>query len=76
MDDLGNFLVDICRGEHQASWFTISMLAVGLIYVLSPIDAIPDAIPFVGIVDDAFVLNLIYKAIKDEFNDWKAMNEN
>ena len=48
------------------------MVAVGLIYLLSPIDLIPDAIPVAGIIDDAFVLKLIYDAIKDEINNWKS----
>jgi len=48
------------------------MVAVGLIYLLSPIDLIPDAMPVVGTIDDAFVLKLIYDAIKDELDRWKA----
>ena len=48
------------------------MVAVGLIYLLSPIDLIPDAIPVVGIIDDAFVLKLIYDAINDEIENWKS----
>ena len=48
------------------------MVAVGLIYLLSPVDLIPDAIPVVGIIDDAFVLKLIYDAIKDEIGNWKS----
>ena len=48
------------------------MVAVGLIYLLSPVDLIPDAIPVVGIVDDAFVLKLIYDAVKDEISNWKS----
>lgn len=52
------------------------MVAVGLIYLLSPIDLIPDAIPFVGVIDDAFVLKLIYDAIKDEIANWKTQRTN
>lgn len=70
--DFGKFSNDICAGKHKASWFTISMVIVALIYVLSPIDIVPDAIPVAGIIDDAFVLKLVYNAIKDEFNQWKA----
>lgn len=70
--DFGNFSNDICTGKHKASWFTISMVVVALIYVLSPIDIVPDAIPVAGIIDDAFVLKLVYNAIEDEFNQWKS----
>ena len=73
--DFGDFLIDVVRGEWKASWFAITMVAVGLAYLLMPIDLIPDLtpIPFpgVGYIDDAFVLSLVYKAIKDEFDDWR-----
>ena len=48
------------------------MVAVGLIYLLSPVDLIPDAIPVAGMIDDAFVLKLIYDARKDEIDNWKS----
>lgn len=70
--DLYDFIKDICSGKYKASWFAITMVAVGLIYLLSPIDLIPDAIPVAGIIDDAFVLKLIYDAIKDEISNWKS----
>ena len=70
------FIKDICNGKYKASWFAITMVAVGLIYLLSPIDLIPDAIPFVGVIDDAFVLKLIYDAIKDEIANWKTQRTN
>lgn len=70
--DFGNFTKDICTGKYKASWFTISMIVVALIYILSPIDIIPDAIPVAGIIDDAFVIKLVYDAIQDEFEKWKA----
>ena len=67
-----NFIKDICSGQYKASWFAISMVTVGLIYILSPIDIVPDFIPVVGIIDDAFVLKLIYDAVKDELHRWKS----
>lgn len=69
--DFGDFLKDICKGSYKASWFTISMVVVGLVYILSPVDLIPDFIPGIGVIDDAFVIMVIYSAIKDEFEEWK-----
>ena len=66
------FIKDVCLKRYSASWFAVSMVAVGLVYIVSPIDLIPDAIPALGIIDDAFVLKLIYDAVKDEFDKWKA----
>lgn len=46
--DIGAFLKDVCKGDYKASWFTLSLLAVAVVYVLSPVDLISDAIPLVG----------------------------
>lgn len=74
--DFGSFIKDVVTGEYKASWFAITMIATGLAYILSPIDIIPDVIPITGIIDDVFVLKLIYDAIKDEFNTWKLNKGN
>lgn len=72
--DFGMFLKDICTGKYKASWFTISMVAAAIIYLLLPVDLIPDFIPVIGQIDDAIVLWMVYKAIQDEFNAWKQVN--
>ena len=43
---------------------------------MSPIDAIPDFIPFVGIIDDAAVVALVLRALRKDvapFVDWEAL---
>ena len=45
-----------------------------LLYVLSPIDLIPDFIPVVGYVDDALVVAVCIKLVQadlDKYRDWK-----
>ena len=69
--DFGKFLKDICTGQYKCSWFTITMIATAILYVISPVDIIPDSVPIVGIIDDAFVINMIYNVIKDEFEKWR-----
>lgn len=73
--DFGQFAKDVSAGRWKASWFAISMVAVGLIYIISPVDLIPDAIPVVGWLDDAYVLKLIYGTVKDEFEAWRRANK-
>ena len=70
--DFCAFIKDICTGKYKASWFAVTMVTVGLIYIISPIDLIPDVVPVVGVIDDAFVLKLIYDAVKDEIGNWKS----
>jgi uncharacterized membrane protein YkvA (DUF1232 family) len=47
------------------------MIATAILYIISPVDIIPDVVPIVGIIDDAFVINMIYNVIKDEFEEWR-----
>src|SRR5262245_5545886 len=39
---------------------TVAVLAVAVLYFLSPLDAIPDELPRVGTMDDALVLQLAF----------------
>ena len=41
--------------QFQISRETKTILIIGLLYVISPIDLIPDAIPVLGLVDDVLV---------------------
>ena len=53
------------------------LLACATLYVVSPIDAIPDFIPFVGIIDDAAVLALVLRALRKDvapFVDWESLH--
>jgi uncharacterized membrane protein YkvA (DUF1232 family) len=46
----------------------------GLIYFLSPIDIVPDFVPFLGFIDDIFILNLVYKQVindLEKYKEWK-----
>lgn len=45
----------------QIPYYTISLLAVSLLYLVDPIDVIPDWIPGVGSADDALLFELAFK---------------
>ena len=50
-------------------------MVAGLIYVVSPVDAIPDPIPVAGYLDDAAVIAWIIKSVRDEldaFREWEV----
>jgi len=58
---------------------TIIAIVGALIYVLSPIDLIPDGIPVIGYIDDAAVLAFAYKLVHDdvtEYKEWKEAKNN
>ncbi|MGP9558159.1 YkvA family protein [Psychrobacter sp. AOP7-A1-24] len=77
-DDLMLFMSlvkDYYKGDYRKIPFkTISAGVIGAIYVLNPIDLIPDSIPFIGHIDDALVLKFCLKqARKDlqKYKEWK-----
>lgn len=53
---------------------SLMMILVAVIYFVSPVDLIPDAIPVAGFIDDALVVSLAIKQVKsdlDAFMDWE-----
>ena len=48
-----------------------------LIYIVSPFDLIPDAIPVIGHIDDLFLLGFVLKMIHsdiEEYREWRIKN--
>ena len=78
MDDakiLFSLLRDYANGSYRnVPWNIIASVGASLLYVLSPIDLIPDFIPVLGYLDDAaviaFCLNLIEKDLA-AYKAWK-----
>ena len=63
-------------GEYrQVSTETLLLIIGAVIYFVNPFDMIPDFIPFIGYIDDAFVVGLTLKSVKgelDAFIDWET----
>ena len=54
---------------------TIVLVVAGLLYLVSPIDAIIDAIPVLGFLDDALVLGWVFRQVRwelDAFREWET----
>ena len=81
---IGNFkllyslIKDYWKGEYRdVSHWSILVFFAGIIYVISPIDIIPDFLPLVGQIDDAIILVLcMYFLEKDlhKYKEWKIKN--
>ena len=50
---------------------TIIAIAGSLLYVLAPLDVIPDFIPLAGYLDDAGIISLCIKFVKDDLDKYK-----
>lgn len=63
------------RGEYRAvPRYTIAAVVAAFLYVLTPLDLLPDFIPFVGLLDDALMLSLCLRWVGNDlqaFEDWR-----
>ena len=78
-DDLMTFLRLIkawAKGTYrQAPWKSIALVIGAVLYFVSPLDAIPDWIPIVGFMDDAFIIGFVMRAIRKDvraFREWES----
>lgn len=66
---------DYWSGKYRKiPYFSIAAIVFTLLYVLSPIDLIPDFIPVIGLLDDAAVVNIcLFLVLQDlrEYEAWK-----
>ena len=64
------------RGEYRAiSPKALISVVAGLMYFLSPIDAIPDFIPMFGMLDDIAVLAWVMKTLEGELSAFRAWRD-
>jgi uncharacterized membrane protein YkvA (DUF1232 family) len=63
-------------GEYKdISLKSILILIGALLYFINPFDAVPDALPVIGYVDDVGVVAWVLKTLKDEiekFRSWET----
>jgi uncharacterized membrane protein YkvA (DUF1232 family) len=66
------------RGEYRAvPATTLLIIVAALIYLLNPLDLLPDWIPGLGFLDDAFILTLAIRRTReaiDQFLAWESSN--
>ena len=63
-------------GEYKDIALKSILILIGaILYFLNPFDAVPDAIPAIGYLDDVSVVAWVLKTLKDEiqkFRDWES----
>ena len=63
------------RGEYEIDLGSLALLITAVIYVISPIDAAPDFLPFIGWLDDVSVVGIIFKILEDMISKFEKYEE-
>ena len=73
-------MIRMIRDYQRAEYRDISeqnllIIVAAIIYFVSPFDVIPDWVPLLGLIDDAFVISLALKSVRldlDTFMAWET----
>ncbi|WP_373057090.1 YkvA family protein [Zunongwangia sp. H14] len=72
-------LQDYRKGVYSGvPWFTIAAISFAVLYILNPMDIVPDFIPGLGYVDDFAVMTIGLRFIESDLHkylDWKLAEE-
>ncbi|MAN59946.1 MAG: hypothetical protein CMC08_08955 [Flavobacteriaceae bacterium] len=73
-----NMLKDVRKGDYpNIPWFTIATIVFAMLYVLNPMDIVPDFVPGIGYIDDVAVLTIGVGWIESDLHrylDWRYKN--
>ena len=72
---LWRLLADYARGRYRAPWRFIAAVGFAFVYLILPIDIIPDFLPGLGYLDDASVFGMVLRASQIEiaaYRTWLA----
>ncbi|MBE7652158.1 DUF1232 domain-containing protein [Tenacibaculum finnmarkense genomovar finnmarkense] len=64
-------LKDSWNGTYQLNKTSLAIIVGALLYVVSPIDAIPDFIPVLGWLDDIAIVAFAMSKLKSVIQDYK-----
>lgn len=66
----------VLRGDCGiVPWRSVLALLLVALYGVNPFDLVPDFIPFVGVVDDAAMLAVLWRALRKDatrFVEWES----
>lgn len=59
----------------EVPWQSIAAITFALLYLLNPLDLVPDFIPIVGYLDDASIIGLTLKMVAEDLEAYKLWKE-
>jgi uncharacterized membrane protein YkvA (DUF1232 family) len=69
-------LLDSFKGKYPLPKKTALVLTLAFLYLISPVDIVPDIFPLIGFVDDVAVLAFAFNFIKDDLENYRAWKVN
>lgn len=64
------------RGEYQGiSRASLALLAGALLYLVMPLDLVPDIVPVSGLLDDAAVITAVINRLRGEFEQFRMWRQ-
>lgn len=69
---------DVIKGRYRpVPWRAILWMALALIYLVSPLDLIPDVLVLIGVADDALIVGWLLTKVDaalDDYRRWKGID--
>lgn len=63
------------RSYRQVSWTPLVVIVGALVYFVTPLDAIPDALGAIGFVDDVTVIHTAVQSVREELRQFRAWEQ-
>jgi len=75
----GPMCLDVFRGRYRPiPWAAFGWMALALVYLVSPLDLIPDFLMIIGLVDDVFIVGWLLTRVDRAMGDyrrWKGIDD-
>lgn len=73
---LFSMLADSLNSKYPVPKKTVLVMTFSLLYLISPVDFLPDLIPLMGFVDDIALLAFAFSLIKEDLETYRAWKTN
>lgn len=77
MRDAFRMIRAMFAGQYPGKpWRSLALFAALIVYIVSPVDLIPDYLPIVGVIDDVAMLGFFLRSLhKDvqKFRSWERL---